>query len=279
MKILKLIPCLFVLIILASCSSSDGGGGGSDASSFSLNGSQVNLTGVMAQRGDNTFVISADTPDGSSIQLEFNKFGNLAEFSYWEEFDVYKNFQYYKSNYFTFNLISVDESARRVKVSFSGNLYLDENDLTSATKQISGSFDLPYTVTTPVLSGLGLQCKIAGNDWYQTQFWDNGFGNVDRKYISDDDKMIIMQFIDEDIALGTYTFTTSSNNKIQLAKYDTTTNTFTQYNTSGTVTVTSNSFPIFGIRIIEGTYSFTATNPSNASEQIQVTNGAFKTNF
>jgi hypothetical protein len=278
MKIKNFFSVLFLAALTISCSSSDGGSSTTDESTLVLNGTNVTLSGVMAQRSEDTFLISADTPDGSSIQFLFNKFGNMEEFSYWEDIDTYHNFQHFNSHYFTFNLISVDAAAHRVKVSFSGDLYLDDEDLTSSTKTVSGTFDLPYITQTPVLAGLGLKCKIAGADWYETEFWDNGWGGeVDRKYISDDDKQIIMTFADESISTGIYTFTNSSANKIQLAKYNTTTNTYDVYNTVGSVNITSNTEGF--IRIIEGTFSFTATNPSNSSDVIQVTNGSFKTNF
>lgn len=213
MRITKIISFLFLVALTASCSSSDSGGS-STASTFVLNGANVALTSSSAQRSENSFAIIADASDGSSIQILFNKFGNLEEFSYWDATDSYKNHEYYKSHYFTFNLISVNESTHKVKVSFSGTVYLDEWDLTSATKEVSGTFDLPYITQTPTLTGLGLSCKIAGNDWYETDFWDNGFGNVDRKYINDDDKMIIMRFTDEEIAAGTYAFTTSRSESV-----------------------------------------------------------------
>lgn len=276
MKIKNFFSVLFLAALTISCSSGDSGSS-TDEATLVLNGTNVTLSSPIAQRSENTFLISADTPDGSSIQLLFDKFGNMEEFSYWEDVDTYHNFQHYNSHYFTFNLISVDETARRVKVSFSGNLYLDDEDLSSTTKMVSGTFDLPYITQTPTLAGLGLNCKIAGADWYETEFWDNGWGNVDRKFISDDDKQIIMSFAGEDIAPGTYTFTTSSANKIQLAKYNTTTNTYNVYNTSGTLTISSNTDGF--IRIVEGTFSFTATNSLNSSDVIQVTNGSFKTNF
>ena len=278
MKMIKIVSSFMLILAFASCSS-DSGGSSSDEASMSVNGTNVVLSSPIVQRGEDTFVMTADLPNDESLQIEFNKYGNLGEFSYWQEFEVFKTYEHYKSNYFTFNLISVNENTRRVKVSFSGTLYADENDLNSDTRQVSGTFDLPYLVTTPLLTGLGLKCKIGSNDWYETSFWDNGFGNIDRKFISDDEYQIIMQFVDEDISTGTYTFTTSSMNKMQLAKFNTTTLSYTEYNTTGTVTVTSNSFPLFGIRVIEGTFSLTATNPSNSADVIQVTNGSFKTNL
>lgn len=279
MKTIKLICSFIFLVTIVSCSSDGGNGSSTNSATLSINGNDVSVSNPIAQRGDDTFVIVADLPNDELIQLEFNKQGNLAEVSYWEEFDVFTNFKYFKSNYFNFTLVSLNESSRRVKVSFSGTIYADDTDMSTESRTVSGTFDLPYIVTTPQISGLGLNCKIAGDNWYETQFWDNGFGSMDRKFINDDNNMIIMQFADENPATGTYNFTNSSNDKIKLAKFNTTTLSYVEYNTSGTVTISSNTQPIFGIRVIEGTFSFTATNPSNSSEVIQVTNGRFKTNI
>ncbi|GGD19706.1 hypothetical protein GCM10011343_07800 [Flavobacterium orientale] len=245
-----------------------------------VNGSAVTITNAAAMRVENTLAIVASASNGSFMDLSFDKFGNLGEIRYFDaEFNSKQNFQHFKSNYFTFELISINESQKKVKVSFSGNLYENNNDLSSPSITVSGSFDLPYTIQTSNIPGLGLSCKIAGNDWYETEFWDNGFWSVDRKFISDDENMIIMKFTDEEIQTGNYNFSTSSGNLIQLAKYDVATNTYIEYDTVGSLTISSNTEFSKLIRIVEGTFSFTATNPTNPSDQIQVTNGVFKTNF
>jgi hypothetical protein len=279
MKNFKFILFIAVAAIFGSCSS-DSNSGSDTPNAFAVNGTNVTLSSTIAQKSENTIAIIADATDGSSIEVTFNKFGDLQRFSYYDaNFNSYRNFQYFKSNYFNFDLVSINESSKRVKVTFSGTLYENENDLNSNSQEISGSFDLPYIVQTPIIAGLELSCKIAGNNWYDTDFWDNGFGDVDRKFISDDENMIIMRLTEENIAIGTYNFTTNTNNRFQLAKYNTTTNQYVEYDTAGTLTITSNSTPFFGIRVVEGTFSFVATNPSNSSDQVQITNGVFKTNF
>lgn len=280
MKTIKLLSFLFLSILITSCSSEDDSGDSTPSSSFIVNGSNITLTSATALRVENTLQIVASASDGSSMDLTFDKFGNLGEVRYFDaEFNSNENFQHFKANYFTFNLISINETQKKVEVSFSGNLYEEEDDLNSASIVVSGSFNLPYTEQTPTISGLGLSCKIAGTDWYDVEFWDNGFWSVDRKFISDDEYMIIMKFTDEAIQPGSYNFTTSSENGIQLAKYDTETNTYIEYNAVGTLTISSNSEFSPLISVVDGTFSFTATNPSNPSDQIQVTNGTFKTNF
>lgn len=280
MKKIKLLSFLFLSILITSCSSDGDSGDSTPISSFTLNGTNVALTSATALRVENTLAIVAHASDGSSMDLSFDKFGNLGEIRYFDaEFNSKENFQHFKANYFTFNLISINETQKKVQVSFSGNLYEERDDLNSASITVSGSFDLPYTEQTPIVSDLGLTCKIAGTDWYNVEIWDNGWWSVDRKFISDDEYMIIMKFTDESIQPGNYNFTTSSENGIQLAKYDTETNTYTEYNAVGTLTISSNSEFSPLINLVEGTFSFTATNPSDPTDQIQVTNGSFKTNF
>jgi len=280
MKKIKLLSFLFLTILITSCSSDSDSGDSTPSSSFVVNGSNVSITSATAVRAENTLQIIAYASDGTSMDLTFDKFGNLGAIRYFDaDFNSKQNFQHFKENYFTFNLISINESQKKVKVSFSGNLYEEEDDLNSASITVSGSFDLPYIEQTPLVSGLGLSCKIAGTDWYNVEFWDNGWWSVDRKFISDDEYMIIMKFTDEAIQPGNYNFTTSSENGLQLAKYDTETNTYIEYNAVGSLTISSNSEFSPLISIVEGTFSFTATNPYNPSDQIQVTNGSFKTNF
>jgi hypothetical protein len=276
MKNFKLI-CLLVLAIGVFSCSSDSDGENSDSAALTVNGNPVTLSNVFAQKSERTIAISAIGSNGSSIELLFNKFGDLESVLYdTENGDSYYNYQYFKSNYFTFNIVSLNESTNRVKVNYNGTLYTNENDLDSGSITISGSFDTEYINQTPLITGTGLFCKIAGQDWYETDFWDNGFSNVDRKFISDDDKMIVMNLSEETIGTGTYTFTNNSSNKIGFAKFNTTTKEYDFYQTTGTLTITSNTIVSSFIRIIEGTFSLTATNSSGS---IQVTNGTFKTNF
>lgn len=275
MKILKFI-LIFVLAGLTSCSS-DSSGGSSVSNALTVNGTTVTLGTVIAQKSEESLFIYASASDGSSIQIGFNKYGNLESVIYDDQnFNSFYNYQYFKSNYFDFDLISINESNNSVKISYSGTLYSNENDLESNSISISGSFNVNYINQTPLIEGLGLSCKIGGQNWYETDFWDNGFSNVDRKFISDDDKMIIMNFEDETIEPGTYTFNGSNVNKLSLAKFNTTTKEYDSFDTSGTVTITSNTIVSGVVRVIEGTFSFTATNGSNT---IEVTNGIFKTNF
>ncbi|MFY7735034.1 DUF6252 family protein [Flavobacterium macrobrachii] len=276
MKKIKLVYFIALAISIISCSS-DSDGGSSVQTALTVNGSPVTLSNVFAQKSERTMSIYATGSDDSSIEIVFNQFGDLESVSYDDaEFNSFYNYQYYKSNYFTFNIVSLNEANNTIKVSYSGTLYSDETDLNSESVNLSGSFDTEYINQTPLIAGIGLSCKINGQDWYETDFWDNGFSDVDRKYISDDENMIIMNLTEETIETGTYSFTNNSQNKIGFAKFNTTTKEYDFYQTTGTLTITSNTVVSSFVRIIEGTFSLTATNGSSS---IQVTSGTFKTNF
>jgi len=125
MKHLKLFAFVLFAAVMTSCSSdssSSSDGGASGASTVVYNGVNQTITTTIARKSENNLVVSAIMSDGSTMDVEFNKFGNLRELSFAPEStgSSYANFQNYKSHYFTFNLISIDESAHRVKFSFSG---------------------------------------------------------------------------------------------------------------------------------------------------------------
>ncbi len=283
-QIFKLYFFVVLTSLTVSCSSSSDSDGDSapaaNSGSLTVDGTSLTITSKFAQRGDNSLAISALASDGSTLELTFNSFGNLQKAIYDDNtFNSYQSYRNFNSNYFTFNLVSIDPSNKTVNVSYSGKVYQNEDDLTSSFKTISGSFNLTYVEQTPSISGLGLSCKIAGANWYETSFWDNGFfGDVDRKFISSDANLIAMKFASEGITAGTYNFTPTSANAFQLAKFNTTTLEYDFYNCTGSFTVTSNSEINF-ITIVQGTFSFTAVNPSNPAQQITVTNGVFKTNI
>lgn len=282
-KIIKIIAFIAISISAVSCSSdSDGGGsGGANNSTFKYNGTDIVLTTIEAQKSENSLYIYASSDDGTEIDLTFNKFGNLEGISVVSmnpNYSEYYNYKHFNSNYFNFNLISINENTKRVKVSFSGVLYEDDTDMTSNSITVNGSFEVDYQLAEPIYSGLGTFCKIGGNDWHATTFWDEGFWSVERKVISDDENMLTFEFEDEYIEAGTYNFTSTSANKIYLSKFNTTTKTYTQYNCTGSFVVQSNLSGT-NFRMIEGTFSLTATNPSSPSQQIQITNGSFKSNF
>ncbi len=288
MKSLQSFVLLFVFAALfTSCSSDSGSGGGENSFTYVYDGNNVNLTDIQAQKSENSLVVSGVAADGQAIEFTFNKFGNLGTVSSFSvsSFDFIDTYSYmnYCGHYFTFNLISIDEANKRVHVTFSGDLYEDGYDLDTNSVPVSGEFDLTYTDVTPAVPGLEVYCKIAGADWYATNSSmhnGNSFDDFILDYSSDDENSIYLGFDSSNNGPGTYNFTAASTtNFAKLVKFNPSTQDFTEYNCAGTVTVTSKTSAGFVGYYLEGTYSFTATNPSNSAQVVQVTNGRFKTYY
>lgn len=288
MKILKFISCLFVLIILVSCSSSsDSSSSADDTFTYVYDGNNVNLTTLHAQKSENTLIVSGIAFNGQSVEFMFNKFGDLGTVSSFSvsSFDFVDTYSYmnFSSHYFTFNLVSIDETNKRIHCTFSGNLYEEQYDLDSNHVPVSGEFNLTYTDVTPAVPGLEVSCKIAGTDWYATNSSTTNGTTMDDFILdesSDDENSIYIGFDAFNNGPATYNFTASSStNFVKLVKFNPGTVDFTEYNCAGTMTVTSKTSAGLIGYYIEGTYSFTATNPSNVSQTIQVTNGKFKTYY
>ncbi|MBL7885433.1 MAG: hypothetical protein JNJ52_01685 [Flavobacterium sp.] len=188
---------------------------------------------------------------------------------------VFKSFRGFSANYFNFNLDFIDEVNKKVKGTFSGYLYADPLNINSEKKFVSGSFFTKYEDVIPAVTQLGNKAKINGNDWASSnQYFSretNNYNQVTQHDLSTDPYKIMIKYDLGTIAEGTYNFTNSNvSNKVQLAKFETQTTTFFDYNCSGTLTITDKSGSI-----ISGFYSFTAIHPTSG-ESITVTDGVFK---
>lgn len=181
------------------------------------------------------------------------------------------------SNYFSMNYEIFDLEHQRIKGTFSGYLYSNPANLNSEKKYVSGSFDLKFDEVIPSILGQTNKAKINGIDWVRTfkyEAWpDHNYYFRKIQYDFNDKEYGIKIYYDlQTITTGTYNFqNTDITNKIQLFKFDVQTGTFINYVSSGTLNVTQKEGSI-----VSGTYNFTAVNPNNSSDVIQVTDGAFK---
>ncbi len=188
----------------------------------------------------------------------------------------------YSSNYFTFNLISIDENTHRIKGSFSGYVYADPFDLNSESKYVNGDFDQNYENIVPAIIGLGNHAKINGNEWkstnlYKTKITPDNNNYITYHYVYDDAYKVMLKFNPSTIGIGTHDFAPDTdNNLIQLAKFDTITASYVNYNCTGTLNITQKESLGQEKFILSGTYTFTAVNPQDPSDVIQVTDGAIK---
>ena len=192
------------------------------------------------------------------------------------------SFKFFSSNFFNFNLETVDEINKRVKGTFDGYLFADSADLTSESKYVRGSFDLKFVELVPSVFNLKNQAKINGTEWVKIRSESTiiPVGSSSKNYTHhdyDDSEYRIsinynlpngVSFLNETI----YNFTnTAISNNVKLAKYDIISNTLVHYQTSGQLIITK-----YENSIMYGTYFFTAVNPNNPSDIIQVTDGNFK---
>jgi len=253
-----------------------------DRFTFTYDGQEITLTQWQGQRSENTIAINGWNEDGNNVQLQFNAFGNLSGVSsYSSNFDypTSYSYEYFKSEYFDFQLVNVDEENKKVEVTFEGTLYEDQRDLNSEQHEVKGSFIVTYSDVEPSISGLGTYAKIDGNEWYDTDGETyGGFvsgSNITLAKFNDGEYILYLTFNHDMTEEGIYEFSENDEvNVISIGKYYSGSegDGFIEYKTSGTLTILEKHTGF--IPIVWGTFSFTATHPENGSV-IEVTEGSF----
>lgn len=292
-----------VVFILSSCSNDDGSnnndGNNNDQPieiirQFSLfvNGDQSNLNESRystAYRKEHTIFIGGENPQDIifKLQISFDENGHFGKMIYKEQNNssslpkyFYSN-RNFSSNSFNFIIQQYDQVSKRIKGSYSGYLFIDPENLSSESKFVSGDFDLPIADIVPPISGLINEATINNQYWrssnkFQT-LGDNTGQNqeLNLHYLRDDEYKMTFTFDKINTLLGTYSFTpTTLINKIKLSKYNLTTSTYINYNCTGTVQVLL--LPPF---CFDGIYNFTAINPNDPNDVIQVENGKFRIDY
>ncbi|HLA55154.1 MAG TPA: hypothetical protein VK623_03575 [Flavobacterium sp.] len=289
MKKITLFAFVLISAMAISCSS-DGDGGSVDSNvyfNYTADDAAIAVPAITALRVENNFEVMAQNADGRSMYLNFKKSGQLIRATSTSSNDDpfnWKNSGYdFSKDSFNFEIVAIDESAKIIKCNYSGKLFEDAYDqANSAFANVSGSFNVHYTEMAPNIADLGTNAKIGGNDWksVKTGLTNNGDMDNVEVYTNSDDAYSISIFVNLfETTTGTYNFTgASTNNKVTLSKYDTTTDSYVNYTCTGTFDLDAITDDGFGDYLIQGTFSFTAVNP-NDSSTIQVTNGTFKEYF
>ena len=187
----------------------------------------------------------------------------------------YSNYPNFPSNYFNIHIVSLDETAKRVKVQLSGNLYLTPTNLNSETWVISSDFDMKYSGDETLYSGIvfgGVQDKCSAKfnnvSWTATKESYGSFTSFDPYKLQ-----IKMEKTTNPSA---FDFTpTSTTNCIKFYKFNTATLIFDSYDVTGTVAYTYKEFHGANQYSFYGTFSFTAVNPNNPADVIHVTDGDY----
>lgn len=292
----KLKNALFVLFIAmaASCSSDDSEPvdnenpnnpiTGEDYFNYTIDGEEQDITAITAVRSGNTLEVMGTSATGRVVTVNFNKWGNVGDVqTLANDFEIpwRTSYHYFRSNFFDFELVSIDEANKKVKVNFSGKVYDEEYDINSDYSVIEGSFQVTYTVVTPQIPGLEVSATVAGEEWHDTDSDQSGgfFSGEDitLNMASDNQYTIGIVTNHDTTEVGSYTFgPAETSNKMKLFVYNTETNEEEEYiTTEGTMTITAKTVGL-QFTVIEGTFSYKAKNP-NSNEVITINNGAFKT--
>lgn len=295
----KILLLLFSLVFLCSGCSSNDDSSMANAEYFKFNVEDVELTvdptgntqlyynsatitqnaDVFLLQVDYGFTISSEhshvlkiyfDKNGGTIKVEQNSSGLLQYYDYY-------NYENFPSNYFTVNIVSLDEVNKKIKLNFSGKLYLNKTNLNSESVDMSGdlymsyrSFENPnYGIT---VNGIEQYCTANIN----SNVWTARKESPYSQFTSTDAYKIEPHFASNTIP-GTYNFTpASTDNYVRFSKFNTATLTYDQYNVTGVVAHSYREFHGLTRYSFIGSFNFTAVNPNNPSDVIQVTEGTFR---
>lgn len=223
------------------------------------------------------------------IIITFNKLGDIVSVASYNHHGIdgilsHFNYRFMARDHFHFELESLDEAAGTVRGNFSGRLYLDKEDLNSDFIELSGSFynqiggngtgDYRYTYA-----------KFNGVDWHNTHqpsFSDIYYADYallpDGIYASQstgDDAYRIIIAHPTSIGISNFTDNTSGV-YVRLGKYNMATGLYEDYTTTaGSLVIAEKNLLGFGTAEYKGVFNFTAVNPNNPADVIQVTEGHF----
>jgi hypothetical protein len=194
----------------------------------------------------------------------------------------YGNYTNFRQNYFDVQIVSLDEVQKRLKASFSGRVYMNRLDFNSEFMEISGTFELPYGDFLPspgiTYSSLPLKCyaKINGSDWNATH-QSTPESNAPAIFTSFDPYRIDVFIKVNNSATAEYNITPESqDNYIRFYKFNTVTLLYDEYDVTGTMDYHLKEFYGGGNRYrYFGSFNFTAINPQNPADIIQITDGDF----
>ena len=228
------------------------------------------------------------------IYFNFNQVGDLINVNASTGNISYYNYKNFVNNYFTLNIINIDNINKTIKGSFSGKLYNDPYDLSSNLINVSGTFYKSFGAQqyTPgeYLSPIAPVMKINSADWRTT---NNAFinsvnftdfaTNFNSVYcISGTDQYKIVLSFDTNASPASYNFGNDYSNAFaRIGKFNVITKRYDWYDSSnGILNVTSKTVGFATGNLVVyryiGDFSFTATNPNNLTDILNVTNGTFQ---
>lgn len=235
-----------------------------DSFKYASFGTDVPILSWTAIKMDDLFEITGNIGGGESIVFRFNEFGDLAYSAYIPNPEtlhpIMKSPYDYSMHYFDFSVVATDTDRKIIKVTYSGNLYERDYDLTSHSMPINGSFNLHYTETTPEVTTFSMSAKISAKTWRATKESTTLSENfVMADFNSDDEYKIQLAFNPQTLASGTYNFTADGSPNMILSKYEISNGTYADFNSVGTMVIQKTASA--GGTTISGTFTFDASEP------------------
>lgn len=303
MKKLQLIICLLFLTLFVSCAS-DSDNNDSDKENetveykINFNDTPLEFKSLKAVRDGDYFSIGDfnDFPQPTStshianeLSFYFHKDGTLLTAAIYD--NTLKDFLYspfyFSKNLFKFNIESIDEINKTIKINFNGNLYEHYfHQIYQYNKKLNGSISLSYSDKNPLNSSktYGTTMKINGQNWRGLGYIWTGHDSEKSHVLNingDNEYSINIVFPKGTRKTGKYTFNKNSDiykdftvnflryypNNIGPESYYIGPNEFIS---TGTLEITE-----INNHYIIGTFSLTATDPLT-NEKVVITDGAFK---
>ena len=230
---------------------------------------------------DVKYGFNASSPELNTLKIYFDKNGGTISAQQMStgtsgnfEYDNYENFP---SNYFNINIVSLDETNKKIKLNFTGKLYLNKLNLNSEAIDMSGDLTIDYSIGENAnygitLNGIEQYCSAKFNN----NPWKARSENYDSQFTAPDAYKIETHFASNALP-GSYNFTPSStDNYIRFSKFNAVTLTYDYYNVTGVIEHSYREFHGLTQYSFIGTFNFTAVNPNDSTDVIQVTDGSFR---
>jgi hypothetical protein len=296
----KIILMLFMGILVLGCSSNEDDGGNTLTPThvdFKLNidGVEINYPN---NNPVNSFYRLYKNGENFIVEATYGQFGNGdATFSFVMKFSSagkfimgslefnslnfgqpkYSNFIYFPSHYVQVSDFSFDEVNKKIKFKFDGNLYINNQSITSESRNVKGEIDMvyidgdddPYPI---VINNVEQYCRANIN----SAPWAARFERSYSSFTDEDAYKVEINFANSPTP-ASYNFTSvSTSDYVKFSKFNPSTLVYDYYNVNGQVAYSYREFHGGGRYSFIGTFSFTAVNPNNPADVIQVTDGVFR---
>lgn len=299
MKIIKYLFTLLAFSSILSCSKSSDSDPNAENPpvndgyfNINYNNSPLVLPSFKVERDGDYFRVLAtrSVTTGFSIfndfSMLFHKDGTMIRSTMYDP-SILNDFTtsfYFSEDTFTFNIESIDEINKKIKLNFTGKLYSHErNIIGAASKNINGSLFLPYTnisATTNSFAKNETTMLVNNVPWRgKGQTFNNSSSSLIVFELVGDSKYSLHLNVPlaSSITLGTYNFSQNSDiykvKTVNLLRYYPGEVSPNEFVCTGSLTISEKASGV-----IKGTFNLTAHDPLT-NENVTVTNGVYSARY